>query len=76
MKILGTHIPIMWDSCVPFFYGNYEGKLKDGRDCKIDVDWKIQVFVCDTLEQVGTDEVRYWLCDAGHINSMLQQLEA
>jgi hypothetical protein len=75
MQIIGTHIAIPWDYCKPFCYGKYDGKLKKGnRPCTIDVDWKIKVFN-ELNEQVGTDEISYWLCDSNHVRSIIDSLE-
>jgi hypothetical protein len=73
-EIIGTHIAISWYTLKPFHYGTYKGRLKKGyRPCTIDVDWKIKVFN-EHSEQVGTDEVAYWLCDVNHILALANQL--
>jgi hypothetical protein len=74
MEIIGTHIAISWDYCNPFHYGTYKGKLKDGRECKIEVDWKTVVHTLND-EWVGTDEIAYWLCDSGTVKSLLEDLD-
>jgi len=74
MEIIGTHLLIAWSYIQPFHYGTYKGRLKKGnRPCTIDVDWKIKVFN-EHSEQVGTDEISYWLCDVGHIKGLLEEL--
>jgi hypothetical protein len=74
MEIIGTHIAVPWDYCIPSFYRIYKGKLKDGRDCTIDVDWKIKAFSLDG-KQVGTDQISYWLCSVEHIKSLIDAFE-
>lgn len=75
MEFVGTHIPISWSYAQPFHYGTYKGTLKNGnRPCTIDVDWKIKVFN-EHSEQVGTDEIAYWLCDANHVKAFLDELD-
>jgi hypothetical protein len=73
-KLIGTHIAIPWDSCIPFFYGTYEGKLKNGKSCKIDADSKIIVHDEDG-KWCGTDEISYWLCEFRHVKSLIENLE-
>lgn len=74
MEIIGTHIAIPWDSIIPPFYGLYKGKLKDGRDCTIDVDWKIKAYTIDN-KQVGTDQIKYWLCSYEHVKTLIERFE-
>lgn len=76
MEIIGTHIAIPWDSMKPPFYGEYKGKLKDGRECKIDVDWHIKAYPLDRdSPQVGTDQIAYWLCSYAHIQELIANFE-
>jgi hypothetical protein len=76
MEIIGTHIAISWDFCKPFHYGTYKGRLKNGnRPCTIDIDWKIKVFN-ENNDQVGSDEIAYWLCDANHIMNFINYIES
>jgi hypothetical protein len=71
---IGTHIAIPWDSCIPSFYGTYNGKLKDGRICTIHVDWKIKAYT-PIGEPIGTDQISYWLCDVNHVKSLIDAFE-
>ena len=73
MEIIGTHIAVPWDYCIPSFYGLYKGKLKDGNECTIDVDWKIKAFTSDG-RQAGTDEILYWLCNVNHIKEIIDNI--
>ena len=76
MEIIGTHVAIPWDSCIPPFYGEYKGRLKDGRDCNIDVDWKITAYPIDRdSPQVGTDQIAYWLCSYANIKALIEAFE-
>lgn len=75
-------IEVSWDECIPFFYGQYEGTLKSGKPCIIDVDWKIKVYkakgenlLFKTDEQVGTDQIRSWFCTTENVKSMIKQLQ-
>lgn len=74
MTIIGTHIAIPWDSCQPYYYGKYEGQLKNGQGCIIDVDWKTKAYNLDN-EQVGTDQIAYWLCSFEHVKSIMSAIE-
>ena len=74
MNILGTHLAISWDYAQPYFYGKYDGKLKDGRECKIEIDWNAKAFTLEG-EQVGTDQIKYWLCDSTHAKSLLDNVD-
>ncbi len=75
MEFVGTHIQISWDYCPPFHYGTYKGRLKNGnRPCTIDVDFKTKVFN-EHSEQVGTDQIAYWLCDINHITALIKELK-
>ncbi len=74
MEIIGTHIAVPWDYCTPYHYGEYKGKLKNGKECRIDVDWKIRAYTTDTLDQVGTDEILYWLCNVNHIKEIIDNI--
>lgn len=67
-------IQIDWNECKPFFYGWYQGKLKTGETCAIDVDWKIKAYK-SSGEQVGTDEIQCWCCNADQIKSIIKHLE-
>ena len=74
MEIIGTHIAVPWNTCTPYHYGEYKGRLKKGnRPCTIDVDWKIKVFN-EHSEQVGTDEISYWLCNVNHIKEIIDNI--
>ena len=75
MEHIGTHLQIAWVYCQPFHYGTYKGRTKNGnRPCTIDVDCKIKVFN-ERSEQIGTDEVSYWLCDVNHVKAILLEFE-
>ena len=75
MEIIGTQLAVPWDCCIPFYYGEYKGKLKNGKECIIDLDWKIRAYTADTLDQVGTDEILYWLCDVNHVKTLIDAFE-
>lgn len=72
-KIIGTHLAVSWDCCKPFMYGLYEGKLLDGTECNIDVDYYTRVYKPNG-EQVGTDQIRYWYCDVIDLKSILDNM--
>jgi hypothetical protein len=72
--LVGTHIAIPWNCCQPYHYGEYKGRLKNGSDCKIDVDWKVKVYNTEG-EQVGTDLISFWLCDIANVKSLIEELE-
>jgi hypothetical protein len=74
MEIICTHIAVPWDYGIPCFYGLYKGKLKDGNECTIDVDYKIKVFN-EYGEQIGTDTIAYWLCDVNHVKALIDVFE-
>jgi hypothetical protein len=74
-----SNLAIPWSECKPFYHGVYEGILKNGNYCQIDVDNKIKVFInykYGEVRQVGSDEVEYWLCPAHYVISITNQLEA
>lgn len=73
--IIGTHIAIPWSSLVPFHYGTYKGKLKNRNSCSIDVDWKTVAIDDITGDQVGTDQIDYWLCDINHVIELANHLD-
>ena len=41
----------------------------------IEVDWKIKVYT-ESGEWVGTDQIEYWLCDAGNVKSLVHELKS
>lgn len=67
-------LEVPWDFCIPYYYGEYEGILKDGSPCRIDVDWKIRAFNAQK-EQVGTDQIRSWFATPQTIKSLTDELE-
>ena len=73
-RMVGECIAIPWDYCIPFFYGEYEGRLINGEDCKIDVDSKIRVYD-NGGKQVGTDQVHLWYGNASHIKQLIENIE-
>lgn len=73
-RIIGECVAIPWDYCTPFFYGEYEGRLINGKSCKIDVDSKIKVYD-DEGGWHGTDEIDIWYCYVNDIKSMLEHIE-
>jgi hypothetical protein len=68
-----SNLSIPWSECKPFYYGIYEGILKNGEYCQIDIDSKTTV--TSNGIQVGSDEVEYWLCPAHYVISMTKQLD-
>lgn len=73
-RMVGECIAVPWSYCQPFFYGEYEGRLVNGKDCKIQVDWKIRVYDSQN-NQCGSDEVHIWYCDATHVKNLMDILE-
>lgn len=72
--IIGTHIAVSWENCIPYTYGKYNGKLRNGKPCTIDVDWKTKAYDED-LNQVGTDQISCWYCSVNNICDIIKALE-
>jgi hypothetical protein len=73
-RTVGECIAIPWSYCQPFYYGDYEGRLINGKDCKIDVSNKIKVYDCEN-NWCGSDEIDIWYCDAVHIKQLTEAIE-
>lgn len=72
--IIGTHIAVSWENTIPPIYGTYKGMMKNGKPCSIEVDWKIKAYD-EELNQVGTDQIKFWLCDVNHIKTLIEVYE-
>lgn len=73
-RIVGECIAVPWSYCQPFFYGEYEGKLINGKDCKIDIAAKIVVHDYEN-NWYGSDEIHIWYCDAVHVQQLIENIE-
>ena len=72
--IVGECVAVPWHYCTPFFYGEYEGRLINGKHCKIDVDSKISVYDFEN-EWHGTDEIDIWYCDVVNVKTMIEHIQ-
>jgi hypothetical protein len=73
-RFIDECIAIPWSYCPPFFYGDYEGRLINGKDCKIDVSNKIKVYDIDN-NRCGSDEIDIWYCNALHVSGLIETIK-